>query len=302
MHTFAQVLDAFLARCEVKGLEPATRLCYRYFTRKFLVPALGNRSVAELAPHDFDGLYQSMLERGYVPSTIRKCHATAGCALKLAQRNGWVTQNVARLAELPKNREPKRNIPDPDALLRFLDAAAELDRDVYDLAIVGAATGMRPGEVCGIRQDDIDEYGVLTVSRSIDVCEGGARIKGTKTGKTRRVTLDPDTLAIVRARGGPYVFGGENPARTDLMSKRFKRVARHAGVKFTPRSLRHFHATQLLASGKLSVRQVAERLGHANPAMTLNVYSQAIPAHDAVAADVISSVLRPSDSPSRDAG
>lgn len=289
--TFADVLELFLKRCEEKGLEPATIRCYRYVTRSFLLPALGPKLASELTPGDFDALAHRMVEAGKVPSTIRKAVTCAGAALKLAERNELVVRNVARLAELPKNIKPVRDIPAPEALGRFLHRAAFDDIDIHDYARVMAGTGMRPGEACGLMSTDLDGD-LLTIERAVDVCQGYARIKETKTGKVRRIVIDEHTAAIILSRPGPFVFGeGQHGGRTDLMSKRWKRVAVKAGVGFTPRAMRHFHATQLLASGKVNIKQLAERLGHANPTLTLSVYAQYVPALDQVAADVIGDVL-----------
>lgn len=291
--TFGEIMAAFLEHCEEKKLEPATRRCYAYMSRRFLVPELGHRIANDLRPQDFDALATQMSEAGYVPSTIKKAVTCAGAALKLAERNEWVTRNAARLAETPKREKVERDIPTPDQLAKFLRAAAVHDIDMHDYARVMAGTGMRPGEACGLMRSDLDHTGCLTIQRAVDVCEGRARIKTTKTGRVRRILVDAGTAAIIYSRPGPYVFGGEEPGRTDLMSKRFKRVAGRAGTSFTPRALRHFHATQLLASGKVNAKQLAERLGHANPLMTLNVYAQYVPALDQVAADVIGDLFNP---------
>lgn len=287
--TFGDVLDAFLAKCEAKGLEPASLKSYRYFIEGFLRPALGVVEVAALTIGQLEAVYLDMSRKGYNPTTIRKCNVTAGGALKLAERNEWITRNPSRLAELPKTGEVKRIIPDPESLARFLDHARRADRTIHDFGWVMAASGIRPGEACGLMKSDLEGC-ILHVRRAIDVCHGSARIKSTKTGKDRKLILDETTVGIYMSRPSPYVFGGDGPARTDLMSKRWKRIACKAGVSFTPRSCRHFHATQLLGSG-MSPRAVADRLGHSTPVITLSVYSQSIPAHDQVAADTIATVM-----------
>lgn len=290
--TFSEVLDLFVQKCKARGREPATIKSYRYYKDRFLGPVIGGKAVDELTFQDFERLYIAILEAGYATSSIRKCHATAMGALRLAEREGYVTSNVARLADLPKVTPPELVIPTPEEVGRLLDFAARHDQDIHDFARIAAATGVRPGENCGLMLEDLDGADVLTVSRAVDVCEGGARLKGTKTGKTRRVSLDTETAEIFRSRPGPFIYGGDLPARTDLMSKRFKRVALRAGLpSLKARMLRHFHATQLLASGRLSVKQVGERLGHANAIMLLTVYAAYIPQLDVVAADVIKDVL-----------
>lgn len=98
------------------------------------------------------------------------------------------------------------------------------------------------------------------------------------------------TTVIVRRLDSPYLFGGQEPERTDLMSKRFGRVARRAKVTFTPRMLRHFHASQLIAAG-VDVKTVADRLGHSNPQTTWMYYVGSVPVTQTVAAETIAKVL-----------
>lgn len=278
-----------LEAAKARGCEPATLKCYRYVADRFLLPALGDKKLHKLKPKHFDALYVQMTEAGLNPSTMRKANTFAGMALKLAERNEWVQGNAARLAILPKSIRPIRNIPTPSEFAAFLDVAAKEDPVIYAYGFVMAGTGIRCGEACGLRTDDLED-GVLYVQRAVDVSHGSARIKGTKTNKTRKITLDAETARIIQGFPGPYVFGGGAPARTDLMSKRWKRVGRLAGTTFPARNCRHFHATQLLGA-RMPAKAVADRLGHANPTMTLDIYADSIPVHDQVAADTIAGVL-----------
>lgn len=293
--TFADVLDVFIERCEAKGLEPASLRSYRYQSESFLRKCLGHLLIDELSIADLETLYTEMSKAGYRPSTIKKTAVCAGAALKLAERNGWVRTNVARLAETPRSVKPDRNVPTPEQLAAFTKLAYARDPDIGDYARVMAGSGIRPGEACALKGTDLDGTGCLTIQRAVDVCEGRARIKSTKTGRVRQIPLDERTAHVIcrRSEQSEWVFGNGEPARTDLMSKRWKRVACRAGFTFTPRSCRHFYATSVLASGRVSVRQAAELLGHANTSMTLDVYSQFVPSLAHVAAEVIADVLDP---------
>lgn len=285
---FGEVIAKFLARCEERGLENATIKCYRYCADKFLIPTLGDRDIRTLKPRDFDALAQALTELGYVPSTIQKAVIVAGGALKFAQRQEWVDVNVARLAELPKLKEPKRNIPLPEQLATFL-AGCE-DQTMHDFTWIMAHTGMRPGEACALRTDDLAADNTLTIQRSVDVSCAPPRLKGTKTGRVRRIVVDERTAAIIRSRPGPFVIGGDKPARTDLMAKRWKRIAEKLGLAFTPRSCRHFHATQLVVAGHRP-KDVADRLGHTTDQITQRVYIQYIAARDSALAESIAGVF-----------
>lgn len=289
---FGACCKLFLRRCEERGLEPSSVSMYEQHIRRRLVPKLGPRTLASLTPQDFDTIYSSMSAEGLSPNTVRKCHITAGAVLKLAQRNGWVSQNVAKLAEPPRVPRARIVVPSGETVMRFLDLARTSDPDLHEWALVAAATGARPGEVCGLRGEDLVGCSV-TVSRSVDCTTRRTRIKTTKTDRVRSLTIDPQTAAVFELRAaradGGYLF--PKPWRVDDTAKRFKRVCDRGGLRLTPKMLRHFNATQLLASGKLSVRQVADRLGHSSPVVTLTNYAGFVPQLDEVAAEVMGGLL-----------
>lgn len=155
--TFGEVYEQFMAKCRAKGLEPATIKSYLYLGRAFLLPAMADVPVADLTASDFDALALALKEgRNLNPRTIHKVNTLAGGVLKLAERNDWVTKNVARLAELPKTNGVIRTIPTPEELAHFLSVAKEADPDIHDYGYTMAATGLRPGEACGLRRDDLE--------------------------------------------------------------------------------------------------------------------------------------------------
>lgn len=287
--TFGELLELSIERAAARGCEPATLKTYRYQTDRFLAPALGEKKLKKLKPEHFEKLYARMAAEDIASSTIRKCKATATLALGHAERKGWIKTNPVRLAELPKFVQRQKKWPTPEEVRAFLDVAAEKDADMHDYAHVIAATGARPGEACAMMRADLDGS-TLTIERALDVCQGRSRIKSTKTGRIRRLTIDDQTAWIITHRQVPYLFGGDQPERTDLMSKRFRRVARKAHVNFTPRNLRHYHATQLIANG-VDIKTVADRLGHTNPNTTAAFYIGSVPANDARAASLIASTL-----------
>lgn len=287
--TLNDALDLELKLASRRGCEPATRRGYKYQADRWLRPALGNKKLNKLRPEHFEKLYAQMVEQDIASSTINKCAVTAKLALKHAERREWIRTNPARIAELPKRRERPKNSPTPEEVARLLAKAAERDPLIHDYAFVLANTGMRPGEACALKVTDL-VGNELTIERALDVCEGRARLKSTKTGKTRTLTVDDETARIIRSRPGPFVFGDHEPTRTDLMSKRFRRVARRAKVCFTPRMLRHFHATTLIGAN-VDPKTVSTRLGHANHATTAAFYTGAVKRNDVAAAEIVANVL-----------
>lgn len=187
----------------------------------------------------------------------------------------------------------------------FLDFAA--DHRLGPLFTLAAMTGMRRGELLGLEWDDIDlAEGTATVKRArVSVVSSGTP----KSGEGRLVDLDDRTAATLRAwrkrqreerlaAGSQWVdsasvftdeFG--RPLHPHAVFGYFERAARDSGLPLLNfHGLRHSHATVLLQAG-VPVRVVAERLGHADPAMTLRVYQHVVPGMQrqaaARAADII---------------
>lgn len=151
----------------------------------------------------------------------------------------------------------------------------------------------------------------MLIARSIVDGAGGYVEKGTKTHAARRIALGESMVAaLARHRDAmrdvaqvcelelgsrAYVFsyqpGGGAPWRPDGVTHRFDGLRRKAGLDHVRlHDLRHFAATRMLAGG-VSVKTVAGRLGHANAAMTLNVYSHFLQASDREAADLLGRVI-----------
>lgn len=154
-------------------------------------------------------------------------------------------------------------------------------------------TGMRRGEACALRRSAVDlEGAVLTVAHSLsDIRSVG--VKDTKTHQQRRVSLDADTVAVLRAHfarqdevaaslgerldDGAFVFsyapGADVPMNPSGVTHRYGRMVAGLGITTTLNMLRHYNATELIAAG-VDIRTVAGRLGHGGGGTTtLRVYA-----------------------------
>jgi integrase len=226
------------------------------------------------------------------PSTVRRVHATLRSALATAQRRRLVPYNAAVDVELPKVSRPKVRPWEPAELGKFLDHAAG-DR-LGTLYEVMAATGLRRGEACGLRWQDVDlERGRLVVRQQVVVLGHDLRFGPPKTssGEARVVDLDDGTVGALlghrlaqdagRAEWGPayadhdLVFTRENgePLHPERVTKRFLQLVDAAGVrKVRLHDLRHGQASLMLAAG-VPLAVVSKRLGHSGVGITSDTYS-----------------------------
>ena len=178
---------------------------------------------------------------------------------------------------------------------------------------VAAYTGARRGELLNLRWKDIDLDGKkITITGSTAVI-GGERVNGTtKSGRTRVVSIDGETVAVLRQRktdqaaeqlkagdswlgtkdGHVFTTGWGEPIYPDTVTSLMTKLIRasqqlpHARLH----DLRHLHATTLLLSG-VPVHVVAARLGHADSAITLRVYAHVIRSAETAAADIFAQAV-----------
>jgi integrase len=273
---------------------------------------------------DLDRLYAQLRTSGGVsggplaPATIRRVHEIIRRALKQGVRWGWVSTNPAAHASPP--RVPKSDVlpPTPEDVVRLIELAEAEDPDLAVLLRLAAGTGARRGELCALRWSDVDlDAATVVISRAMVHGFVGMVERGTKTHAARRIALDRDTVAALvehRRRSaqraedcgvglsdGARVFSfepdGSAPWRPDVVTNRFNKLRRKAGLDSVRlHDLRHYVATRLIAAG-VPVRTVSGRLGHANAATTLNVYSAFVQASDRDAAELLGEMLHEARKP-----
>jgi len=268
---------------------------HEQIVRVHVKPALGRVGLKNLTSAHVRGLITEKLETGLAPATVRKVHSTLHKALSQAVTDGLIPRNAADVKVL--RPAPKEMRPLSEGEARTLLEAARGDRfeALYALAIT---TGLRRGELLGLRWDDVDlERGTLRVGRAL-VREGGRHTVGeTKTRRGRRqVNLTPRTVNALRAHrerqleekmrlAGLYedrglIFTtqrGTSVNPENLVKRSFKPLLNRAGLpEIRFHDLRHTCATLLLGRG-VHPKLVQELLGHATIAMTLDTYSHYLP-------------------------
>jgi integrase len=310
--TFGQLIDQWLEECERLDLSPTTLRNYRSSTKTSIRPRLGEVPLRSLTAKHLDDLYGAMKAAGKAPKTIRNHHAAISAALHQGVRWGWVRSNVAELARPPRIAQQRVRAPSIEVVRDVIDEAERRDPRMAALLMLAALTGMRRGELCALRWSDIDlEAGTMEVARSVVVIPGGLAEKSPKTDRSRSVALDAVAVALLKHHhtrtvnvlaeaGGQlapdaFVFSPltecTSPYRPDNVTSFFIRVRNEVGATTVKlHDLRHFTATQLIGAG-VDIRTVAGRLGHADPSVTLRVYSHALEERDRAAADIMGRVL-----------
>ncbi|THJ75696.1 site-specific integrase [Candidatus Frankia alpina] len=309
------------------SVRPTTWAKYGHLIRTSVNPIIGDTPLQELTPVRLNLLYAHLLDKGRVrprgnqtaglaPSTVATVHRMLRGALADAVTWDYVSRNAAEDARPPRVGRRRPTVWTPEQLRAFL-AHIRGDR-LYALYLLVVTTGMRRGEVTGLRREDVD-LDSATVVPAVPrvVVEGRAVESETKTESGQRPrALDPVTLAALRAHITTWEanrtdFGHTNellfcwPDGTqihpDSVTDWFQRHARAAGLPVIRlHDGRHSYATAALKAG-VHPKIVSERLGHADVAFTLKTYSHVIAGMDAAAASIVADVIfGPAETPDED--
>jgi integrase len=242
------------------------------------VPTLGKTRLDKLNALQLQSLYSSKLDSGLSARTVRMIHTTLHKAMKQAVRWSLIPRNVTESVTPPREQSLEMRPLDEGQVKSLLRVArGERFEALYVLAVT---TGMRSGELLGLRWEDVDlEAGTLQVRRTIF----NGRVEAPKTAKGRRsIKLSQVSVAALRQhpKVSEWVFcnGASRPVSVhNLHNRSWKPLLKRAGlpdIRF--HDLRHTCATLLLTKG-VHPKIVQEMLGHSSISITLDTYSHVLP-------------------------
>jgi integrase len=304
-------LDAFLARWLDNAAKPKLREksyeSYESLLRRYVGPALGERMLSRITPLDVQDTYQKMIDRGLSARTIRYTHSVLRSAIRQAIRWRLLLQDPTDGAQLPRLGRCEMCVLSAEQSRIFLSAA--LKTHYGPVFAVALTTGMRPSEYLGLKWQDIDwDRGTVSVVRTLERSAGGWRFAETKRNRSRRIIKLQDwaleTLKDLQGRTTPRIGSSGpdaaelvfttptgRPIHSDKLARRFKGILRQANLPIMRLyDLRHTSATLALAAG-VPPKVVAEQLGHASAAFTLDIYSHLLPHMQEEAAMKVEKIL-----------
>lgn len=265
--------------------------------------------LTRLSPQHLQRLYATKLET-LSPTTVNHVHAVLHKALSNAVRWGAVNRNVADLVDPPRNRPFEIATLTAHEARTFLDAAS--GNRLEALFVLAVTTGMRQGELLGLRWRDVDfDACALQIRGSMQATPDGLRIMEPKTRTSqRRVTLSREPVDALRRHrvaqaeerlqlGAAWednglVFAnvvGRPIAAGNLLRRSFEPLLKRAGLpRIRFHDLRHTSATLLLGRG-IHPKIVAEMLGHSRVGTTLDRYSHVTPTMQREAAEAFDLIL-----------
>ena len=275
--------------------KPSTQATVRSHLKKYLTPFLGDRCLKDINPEMVQVFIAGLTT---APKTVRNIYVTLQIMWKSARAWGYVAHDAVSDVVLPKPRRAERFSFTLEEIQKILVAADEPYRTFYWLA---AESGLRAGELCGLRVDDLDlERCLLRVEQS----SWRGKMQQPKTeNAVRSFAISPemashlrDVLVRWRPNSQRLIFATRNgtPWDANLLVKRklqpllkkleIQRCGLHA--------FRHANGTLMDRLGvPLKVRQ--QRLGHSDPRLTLGVYTHVASEDDAKIAGQLGKILHP---------
>jgi integrase len=292
--TVAAYLAAWLEAVE-PTVRPSTLRRYHQLVRYQLIPNLGRTPLSRLTPGDVEAMLRKLSADGLSDRTVHHARAVLRTALARAVRHGLVARNAAALAQGPRVEHREVRALSPDEVRRFLTAVRGHRHEA--LFTVAVATGMRQGELLGLRWSDVDHVGgTLSVRHALQWIEREARLVEPKTARSRRTVSLPDVAQRALAalpRLSVYVFANDSggPLHPGTVYHALQDVLAAAGLpRVSFHALRHSYASLLLAQG-VHPRVIMEALGHSQISLTMNTYSHVIPTLEREAAERMDALL-----------
>jgi integrase len=322
--TLAQFLERWLETVARPNLRPRSFERYEGIVRRYLVPELGAVKLGRLRTRHIADLYASLrlprtvtitharsvrtVERAMSAASLRYLHAVLHGALSQAVEWRIIASNPADRVRLPAKTGEVMTPLAPDQVPTFLEAIRNHPLEaVFTLAI---ATGMRQGEILGLRWRDLDGRR-LHVRHTLVRMNGGWWLGDPKTPQSRRtIELTDPTVKVLRAhrrrRAKHFLRLGHRLTADDLIftddggmplhgrhltERHLRPLLREAGLpEIRFHDLRHTYATLQLAVGT-NPKLVAEVLGHKDVGITLDRYSHSQPAMQREAAERLDALL-----------
>jgi integrase len=296
--TFQEMLDGFLTAASADatvGTVEMYRKASRYPSRVF-----GTKPIDAIKADQLQQLFNNLRlvggdqKRPLSPKTLKHIRFLMKCVFDHAVKLGHIAASpLTKDVKTPRLRKREFQMPEKHRLKEVILEARGLR--LYPILELTAATGARMGEILGLLWTDFNpELGTLTISKALEDTKLGVRVKGTKGDRARIVSVPPSILSVLedhrtaqledKASAGQlyddqgYIFAPPQGGfyRPSNVSTRVSAFFRKHGVPLSMHKLRHAHGSILLSEGA-PIAAVSDRLGHAHPSITLELYSHVIP-------------------------
>ena len=283
--TFCDLAQQWLLSAKLR-VKPSSYANYRNIVNKHLLPTLGSANMTNLTTARMNDFIWQKLNKGRLngkgglsAKSVRDI-MTVFCSISVyAAREYGIREIYFTMPKTEQRRIDVLNANERSHLIRFLLANPDRTNAAVLLCLF---TGLRVGELCGLRWEDIDLGNrMISVNRTVQrVNHAGASeiIVGTpKSRSSIRVIPIPEFVAefLAMMMGGSdsyLITGTAKPTEPRTMQNRFRRILKECGIRTVNfHMIRHTYATICIEHG-FDPKTLSELLGHADASITLNRY------------------------------
>ena len=292
--TLGEWMDKWMDEYMIFTIKENTIKGYRSQIDHQIKPFIGHKQLASLTTADIQKFYNKIKKEGRVhphpihghvlsDSMVRKIHMMLHEAMEVAVRERYIVRNPTDNTTIPKKTTTEKQVLDDSQLNRFLEAI-QGEPYWHDFFYVEVMTGLRRGEICGIKWSDIDfNEGTLCIKRSVSTKEGGGvSIGETKTDAGARTIIMPPSVATLlwEKRSDainewvfPHYTNPSDPLHPSSAYKKLKTLLKRLELPLLRfHDLRHTFATQA-TDGGVDPKTLAGILGHTDASFTLDTYT-----------------------------
>ena len=292
--TLGEWMDKWMDEYMIFTIKENTIKGYRSQIDHQIKPFIGHKQLASLTTADIQKFYNKIKKEGRVhphpihghvlsDSMVRKIHMMLHEAMEVAVRERYIVRNPTDNTTIPKKTTTEKQVLDDSQLNRFLEAI-QGEPYWHDFFYVEVMTGLRRGEICGIKWSDIDfNEGTLCIKRSVSTKEGGGvSIGETKTDAGVRTIIMPPSVATLlwKKRSEainewvfPHYTNPSDPLHPSSAYKKLQTLLKRLELPLLRfHDLRHTFATQA-TDGGVDPKTLAGILGHTDASFTLDTYT-----------------------------
>ena len=289
--TLSEWLDKWIKELMPQAVRPTTLRGFELICRCYIKPYLGDKKIAFITTNDVQKMYAKLKKEGRInkhpvhghklaDNMIIKIHGTLHLAMETAIEKILIAKNPTEGTTVPKKKKKDLKVLNDSELDELMQALND-DKEWGNFFYLELTTGLRRGEICGLKWENFDEeQNKLYIRISIYRDNGELKEGKPKTNEGERCIILPKATADMlkrRKRISKWIFPNlttpELPIAPEAAYRKAKLLLKRLNLpNISFHDLRHTFATHAIASG-VDAKTLSTILGHTNPSFTLDTYT-----------------------------